>query len=247
MPAQIAVAGGDARPPAAIAWAVLLPGAAHRLGTVIPGSDFEQGHDGLRRQHPAAESQCLDWSQGGGFGELQPRRFRGRQGFGPYWRSQPLQHPSRERELGRAIRPADRRAIHLTQHRVHEAGGGSLMRALDQLHAFGDRGVRRNTVEIAQLKNAHSRSAMRPSRSSLGCRASGEMADQKIELALVPERAISTKVSAKAASRESKARRFRGASRSRSIATPTLDFSQDPERRFLDAAETASVTWLRSA
>ena len=62
------------------------------------------------------------------------------------------------------------------------------MGALDQLDAFGHRGVRRDAIEIAQLKDAH---AERDAHFvvELGLLAAGEDVDQVIQLRLISQAA----------------------------------------------------------
>ena len=66
--------------------------------------------------------------------------------------------------------------------------GRALAGVFDQLYAFRHGGVSGNAFEIAQLKNAQ---AQRDTnfQIELGLRPPGEMVDQKIELALIPQAA----------------------------------------------------------
>src|SRR5205085_6138356 len=78
--------------------------------------------------------------------------------------------------------------IHFAQHGIDESGGGTFLSALDQFDALGHRGVGRDTVEIAQLKDAHAEGdpyfVVK-----LGLLASREMLYEVIELGLIAQAA----------------------------------------------------------
>ena len=58
-------------------------------------------------------------------------------------------------QLDFAAGPSDWLAVDLAQDRVGETGRRTLSRALDQLYAFMNRGMRGDTLQIAQLVDAH--------------------------------------------------------------------------------------------
>ena len=99
----------------------------------------------------------------------------------PNWRSHfSISHAGADSSVARSGQ-AMRLAIHLSEDGVHQAGRGPLASALDQLDAFADGGVRRDSIQIAKLVDAHAQSD-----ADFGIeRARDEAADQMIELGLI--------------------------------------------------------------
>ena len=152
----------------------------------MPGLDLEQRHDGLRADVLLAARVGIDRRLSGSF-ERGSRDRRG--GFRRrIARSQRSSIQAGMLSSVARVRPRDRLAIHLAQHRVDESGGGALVRLLDQFDALGDGGVRRDAVQIAQLEDAHAQGDA-DFVIELGLRAAGEEFDQEIELGLVAQAA----------------------------------------------------------
>jgi len=94
-----------------------------------------------------------------------------------------LEQPARRRQGSFSIGPRHGLTIRFPQNGVDQCRGGRFVRALHQLDAFADGGMRRDAIEIAQLIDAHAESD-----ADLGLgRAGNTASDQIIELRLVAE------------------------------------------------------------
>ena len=97
------------------------------------------------------------------------------------------QQPLRAGEFHLAAGPRDGRAIHLPQHGIDEARGGALARALDEFHAGGHGGVRRDALQVAKLVDAH---AQRDAHFGVELLpAAGVMPDEPVELRAISQHA----------------------------------------------------------
>ena len=144
----------------------------------VAGVRIEQRHDGLRADildAAGARDVALGWLE-----------ERGGDSIGcvaaelaiPF-----VDQPSRHGQFGGAIGPGYGLAIRFSQNRVDQAGRRCFVRALHQLNAFADGGVRRDAIEIAQLVDAHAESDA----DLVVKRARCAQGDQIIELGLVAE------------------------------------------------------------
>ena len=96
------------------------------------------------------------------------------------------EHPGRQAQLGGAVGEFDGVAVHFTEHRVDESRSRLLTTGFHQLDAFHNGGVRRDTVQITELIDAHADGdADFEVEFRLG--AAGKVAGQKIELRLITE------------------------------------------------------------
>ena len=96
-----------------------------------------------------------------------------------------VDQPLGQREFGGAAGPRDGLAVHFPQYGIYQPGSRCLAGALHQFDAFGNRGVRRNPVEIPELIDAH------PQRDpDLVIQLAGrKQSDQMIELGLMAQAA----------------------------------------------------------
>ena len=76
-------------------------------------------------------------------------------GFGAVLALPAQQQPFRAGELDLTAGPGDGRAVHFAQDGVDEAGGRCLVRAFDEFDTVGNRGVRRDALQVPQLKKGH--------------------------------------------------------------------------------------------
>jgi len=128
----------------------LVAGRGTQIEERLAGMQIEQRHDGLR-------ANVLDAASARDV-VLRRAEKRGSDLIG--CRAAELaipsfQQPGGHGKFGGAIGPRDRRAIRLSQNRVHQACCRRSAKTLHQLDAFADRGVRGDPIEIAQLVNAH--------------------------------------------------------------------------------------------
>src|ERR1035437_2694461 len=157
----------------------LVAGRGAEIEEPLAGGEAEQRDDGLRADVlDAAAAHVL-------FRLLERGAGDGGGGLGAVVASPSSQQPLGAGEFHVAAGPFDGGAIHLPQHGIDEARGGALARALDQFHAAGHGGVRRDALQIPTLIDAH---AQRDAHFGVELpRAAGVMPNQPVELRAVSQ------------------------------------------------------------
>ena len=159
----------------------LVAGRGAQIQEPLAGGEAEQRDDGLGADVlDAAAAHVLFRLLERGAGDTGS-------GIGPVVAFPASQHPRRAREFHVAAGPLHGSSIHLPQHGIDEARGGALARPLDEFHAAGHGGVRRDALQITKLVDAH---AQRDAH--LGVEllpAAGVVPDKAVELRAVSQHA----------------------------------------------------------